>query len=145
MKDHIYHKDDLIRFGLKVADVDMPDSEWYLVKDGIALPIDEAGLLEYRYGREFSPAEIERCESRERYLHEQIQQYKADGVKVVRMVIQEGRGKDYEEMNGFCFYVRDLSNKKYLTVHPFASNEYEPCDSEDCDCSRFIWKPKSWF
>ena len=131
------------------------DGEWCWLnrKTGGLEKISLEQMYEIKYGRQFSPEEIARCEARENELREQIKQFKADGVKVVKLVAPDGHGKGYEELIGSCFYVKDLIRKKFLTVHPFASNYFEECDTygspqeteDNCDCTQFIWKPKEWF
>ena len=121
------------------------DSEYFLKKDGTIIPVNDTQLKNMRYGRELSVEEIARCEKREKELHDKMKKFKEDGVMMVKMVPgRVGGGKDYEEMFGFCFYVKDLIRKKYLTVRPLAGNDFVPViDMEQCE--RFISRPRDWF
>lgn len=122
--------------------------KWYYGNKEVSI----AEMYKIRYGRQFSPEEIERCERREAELREQLKQYKEQGYKVVKLMTPPGHGKAYQDLIGACFYIKDLLRKKFLTVHPFASNYYVPCENygvnetrEMCGCTKFIWKPSEWF
>lgn len=130
--------------GIKEGDKECEN--WYMFDGTRYIKVSIIDMYSIRYGREFSQEEINRCEAREKELKEQLQFFKEQGYKIVKLMEPEGHGKGYEEVIGACMYIKDLIRKKFLTLHPFASNYFEPCyDFESCGCTFFVYKPKEWF